>query len=81
MQLMPATALQFGVQDPFDPEENINAGARFLKQLMTRYAGDLTLALGAYNAGPGRVDAAGGLPPIAETLNYVQDIQRLVTPK
>ncbi len=81
MQLMPATALQFRVQDPFDPEENVNAGARFLRQLITRYAGDLALALGAYNAGPGRVDAAGGLPPIPETRDYVSGIQQLLAAK
>ena len=76
MQLMPATAAQFGVDDPFDPEQNVNAGARFLKQLLARYGGDLALTLGAYNAGPGRVDAARGVPALAETLNYVLDIRK-----
>jgi soluble lytic murein transglycosylase-like protein len=74
MQLMPATAGQFGVRDPFDPRENIDAGARLLKQLVTRYAGNLGLALGAYNAGPARVDAAGAVPRIQETQRYVSDI-------
>jgi soluble lytic murein transglycosylase-like protein len=85
MQLMPATALQFGILDPFDPQQNLDGGARFLKQLLERYGGDLSLALGAFNAGPGRVDAAGGLPPFPETLNYVSTIQEKVkagsTPK
>jgi len=74
MQLMPATASQFGVPNPFDPADNVEAGARFLKQLMVRYGGDLTLALGAYNAGPSRVDAAAGVPDIQETRDYVKQI-------
>lgn len=72
MQLMPATASQFGVADPFDPASNVNAGAAFLKQLLTRYSGDITQALGAYNAGPGKVDA--GTPPVAETKDYIQKV-------
>ena len=63
-----------GREDPFDPRQNIDSGARFLKQLLTRYGGDVSLALGAYNAGPARVDATGGLPAIEETLHYVQTI-------
>jgi len=75
MQLMPATSEQFGVADPFDPKQNIQAGAKFLKQLLTRYAGDVSKALAAYNAGPARVDQAGGaVPPIAETVHYVSSI-------
>jgi len=74
MQLMPATAEQLGVQDPFNPSQNVDAGARFLKDLLTRYGGDLFRALGAYNAGPSRVDAAGGVPAFPETLNYIQQI-------
>ncbi len=74
MQLMPLTALEFGVRNPFDPEENMAAGAKFLKQLLLRYGGDLALALGAYNAGPSRVDAAGAVPPIAETVDYVNRV-------
>lgn len=73
MQLMPATAAQLGVKDPFDPRENLDAGAKFLKQLMSMYE-DLPLALGAYNAGPGKVNLAEGVPKIPETLNYVQKI-------
>jgi soluble lytic murein transglycosylase-like protein len=70
---MPATAAQLGVKDPFDPRENLDAGAKFLKQLMSMYE-DLPLALGAYNAGPGKVNLAEGVPKIPETLNYVQKI-------
>jgi soluble lytic murein transglycosylase-like protein len=75
MQLMPETAEQLGVKDPFDVKQNIDGGAKFLKELITRYSGDLSLALGAYNAGSGKVDAAGGaIPPIAETEAYVKAI-------
>jgi soluble lytic murein transglycosylase-like protein len=74
MQLMPATASQLGVPDPFDPAANLDAGASFLKELLIRYGGDLSLALGAYNAGPAKVDAAGGVPGIPETQDYIQRI-------
>jgi len=74
MQLMPATANMLNVQDPFDAKQNIDAGSRLLKQLLTRYGGDLASALGAYNAGPGAVDRFGGVPPYRETVNYVSDI-------
>ena len=74
MQLMPATALQFGVADAFDPKANVNAGARLLKQLLTTYGGDVSLALGAFNAGPGKVSQAAGLPDYPETLDYVQKV-------
>ena len=80
MQLMPATAEQFDVQDPFDPKQNIEAGAKLLKLLLARYDNNLTLALSAYNAGSGRVDQEGGIPPIPETLNYVADILRKLRP-
>ncbi|MCC6586124.1 MAG: lytic transglycosylase domain-containing protein [Bryobacterales bacterium] len=76
MQLMPATAAALGVMDPFNPEDNVNGGAKYLKQLLSRYSGDLRLALGAYNAGPARVDQYGDVPPIAETQNYVNTILR-----
>jgi soluble lytic murein transglycosylase-like protein len=76
MQLMPGTAEELGVEDPFDPEQNIAGGTRFLKQLLVKYDGDVSLALSAYNAGPGRVDEEGGIPPIPETLNYVSEILR-----
>ncbi len=74
MQLMPATALQLGVDDAFDPKENVDAGARLLKQLLKMYGGDIPLALGAFNAGPGKVNQAGGLPDYPETLDYVQKV-------
>lgn len=74
MQLMPATVQQFGVPDPLDPKQSIDAGAKYLKQLLTRYGGDLAKALAAYNAGPAKVDSSGGIPPIAETVNYVKEV-------
>ncbi len=74
MQLMPSTAEQFGVDDPFNPSQNIRGGAAFLKQLLHRFGGDVRLALGAYNAGPERVEAVGGIPDIAETQEYVSAI-------
>jgi soluble lytic murein transglycosylase-like protein len=75
MQLMPQTAEQLGIKDPFDVKQNIDGGAKFLKELITRYSGDLSLALGAYNTGSGKVDAAGGaIPSIAETEAYVTAI-------
>ena len=74
MQLMPAVATEFGVKDPFDAKENVAAGTRLLKQLLTKYNGDVSLALSAYNAGSARVDREGGIPPIPETINYVNDI-------
>jgi soluble lytic murein transglycosylase-like protein len=80
MQLMPATAAQLGVKDPFDPKENLNAGALFFKQLLTIYD-DLPLALGAYNAGPARVNAIDGMPPIPETQDYVRKIMSTLPPK
>jgi soluble lytic murein transglycosylase-like protein len=74
MQLMPDTAGQLGVEDPFDPKQNIEGGARFLKQLLDKYKGDLPLALGAYNAGPSAVDQTGKVPDIPETRDYVAAI-------
>ena len=74
MQLMPDTAQQLGVKDPFDPRENVEAGATYLKQMLDRYKGDLSQALGAYNAGPAAVDQAGGVPDIQETRDYVKAI-------
>ncbi len=74
MQLMPATQAQLGVTDPFDPQQNIAAGAKLMKTLLERYTGDLALALGAYNAGPGKVDRFGGIPAYPETIDYVSDI-------
>jgi len=80
MQLMPATAEELEVQDPFDPKQNVDAGAKLLKILLGKYDNNLTLALSAYNAGSGRVDQEGGIPPIPETLNYVADILRKLRP-
>ncbi len=74
MQLMPATVAGLDVEDPFDPKENVDAGAKLLKQLLVRYGGDVALALGAYNAGPSRVDESGGVPAIRETVDYVNRI-------
>ena len=75
MQLMPATARQFGVSDAFDPSENVRAGVAYLRQLLDRYSGNERLALAAYNAGPGAVDRFGrSVPPFAETRNYVKRI-------
>jgi soluble lytic murein transglycosylase-like protein len=74
MQLMPETARELTVADPFDPAQNIQGGARYLGQLLERYNGDLSRALAAYNAGPARVDAANGIPNIAETQSYVKSI-------
>jgi Transglycosylase SLT domain len=71
MQLMPATAGEFGVRDPFDPKENVEAGTKLLKQLLDKYEGDVSLALAAYNAGESRVDREGAVPPIPETMDYI----------
>jgi soluble lytic murein transglycosylase-like protein len=74
MQLMPETAEDYDVDDPFDPQQNVEAGAKLLKSLLDRYKNDTSLALGAYNAGPTRVDQAEGVPPIPETVDYVSAI-------
>jgi soluble lytic murein transglycosylase-like protein len=76
MQLMPDTAGDMGVINPFDPKQNIDGGAKYLKQLLVKYGGDLAQALGAYNAGPGTVDQAGGVPTIRETRDYVNAIMK-----
>jgi soluble lytic murein transglycosylase-like protein len=74
MQLMPATADEYDVDDPFDPKQNVEAGTRLLRSLLDRYQNDPSLALSAYNAGSTRVDQAGGVPAIPETVDYVTAI-------
>ena len=74
MQLMPDTARELGIDDPWDPESNIRGGTRYLRQMLDRFGQDLELALAAYNAGPGAVERNGGVPPYRETRNYVQRV-------
>jgi soluble lytic murein transglycosylase-like protein len=76
MQLMPQTASQLGVQNPFDPQANVEGGTRYLRELLERYDFDLVKALAAYNAGPQRVEQYGGVPPYYETKAYVARIVR-----
>ena len=74
MQLVPSTAHDLGVRNAFDPQQNLDGGVRYLRMLLERYGGDLDKALAAYNAGPGAVDRAGGVPHIAETESYVRHV-------
>lgn len=74
MQLMPETARQLGVPDPFNPQQNIDGGTRYLRQLLDTFNGDLRLSIAAYNAGPGAVKRAGGVPKFPETVEYVSRV-------
>lgn len=77
MQLMPKTAQDMRVRNPFDAAQNINGGARYLKSLLNNYRGDLVRSLAAYNAGPGRISKDGPLPKIPETIAYVKRVIHL----
>ena len=76
MQLLPKTAARLGVKDVFDPAENIDAGTRYLRDLLQLYNNDLTLTLAAYNAGPDNVQKYGRVPPFSETVSYVKRVKR-----
>ncbi len=76
MQLMPGTAARLGVQDAFEPQANVDAGTRYLRELLVSYNGDMARALAAYNAGPSRVQQYGGVPPYRETRAYVARVIR-----
>ena len=74
MQLMPGTASGLGVSNSYDPAQNVWGGTKYIKGLLDRFGGDMRKAVAAYNAGPGAVEKYGGVPPYAETQNYVQNV-------